>query len=158
MIHSSKGLVVLSVLLMCAAEAVAQSATAITNNYDVSLSNAVTVNSCSAGEPVALNGSVHIESSVTTDNSGVSSFAVVATDQLTGVGQNTGTSYVSSDSDDYSSNNSDDSVDITVELRSSLKSQGTAPSLTLVQVLHITADSTGNLNAQVVSNSTSCGS
>jgi hypothetical protein len=158
MFQSFKRVAVLMTLLLGAAAALAQSGTAMTNNYDVNLSNDVTVNSCSAGEPVALSGTVHIQSSVTTDSTGVSSFTVTAADQLTGVGQNTATSYLASDSDDYSSNTSDGSVDMTVELRSQLKSGGTAPSLMLVQVLHITADSTGNLSAQVVSNSTSCGS
>jgi len=146
----------LAALLLSAAGALGQSA--VTNSYDINLNNAVTVNSCSAGEPVALDGTVHIQSSVTTDSTGVSSFTATAADQLTGVGQNTATFYAASDSDDYSSNTSDATVDMIVELRSQLKSQGTAPSLMLVQLLHITADSTGNLNAQVVSNSTSCGS
>ena len=46
---------------------------------------------------------------------------------------------------------------MTVELRSDLNSQGASPSLTLVQDLHITADTNGSITAEVVSNNTSCG-
>jgi hypothetical protein len=107
---------------------------------------------------VALNGAVHIQSSVTTDSTGVSYFRITAANNLTGIGQTTGTSYAAADSDDYSSNTSDPSADMTVELKSDLKSQGANTSLTLVQSLHIVVDTTGNISAQVVSNSTSCGS
>jgi hypothetical protein len=147
---------VLIVLLLCAAGAVGQSP--VTNSYDINLNNQLTVNSCSAGEPVALDGTVHLDASVTTDSAGVNHFSVTATGNLMGSGQTTGTAYTASDSDSYSSNNDDPSADLTVELKYDLRSQGVAPSLTLVQSLHILVDTTGNISAQVVSNSTSCGS
>ena len=74
------------------------------------------------------------------------------------MGQTTGTAYVANDSDDFDSNTSDSSADMTVELRSNLKSQGSTPGMTLVQTLHIVVDTSGNISAQVVSNSTGCGS
>lgn len=147
----------LSALLLCAAGTMAQS-TSVTNTFDLSVTDQTTVNQCSVGEPVALNGVVHFSYSVSTDSSGVNHFTINAASDLGGVGQNTGTTYVASDSDDYSSNGTDPSVDMTVELKSNLKSQGSAPGLTLVQSLHITVDTTGNISAQVVSNSTGCGS
>jgi hypothetical protein len=118
----------------------------------------VTVNSCSTGEPVALDGTVHIDLSASTDSAGASHFTIAAADNLAGSGQTTGTAYTASDSDTYISNNDEPSADLTVELKSDLKSQGSTPSLTLVQSLHIVVDTTGNISAQVVSNSTSCGS
>ncbi len=107
---------------------------------------------------MSLNGTVQIQSSVTTDSSGVNYFTITAANNLTGIGQTTSASYVAADSDDYSSNTSDPSADMTVELKSDLKSQGGNPTLTLVQSLHIVVDTSGNISAQVVSNSTSCGS
>ncbi len=141
---------------MCAAAALGQSA--ITNSYDINLNNQVAVNSCSTGEPVALDGTVHIEASINTDSAGVNHFALVAAGNLMGSGQTTGTVYTASDSDNYNSDVDDPSADLTVELKSDLKPQGSTSTLMLVQMLHIVVDATGNISAQVVSNSTSCGS
>jgi hypothetical protein len=47
---------------------------------------------------------------------------------------------------------------MTVELSADLKSQGSAPSMTLVQTLHIMVDTSGSIATEVVSNTTSCGS
>ncbi len=157
MLQSSKRMAVLTVLLLTAGGALAQS-TPTTNSYDINVADQVTVNTCSAGEPVALNGTVHIQSSVTTDSSGVNYFTVTAANNLTGIGQTTSTSYAAADSDDYSSNTSDPSADMTVELKSDLKPQGANTSVTLVQSLHIVVDTSANISAQVISNSTSCGS
>jgi hypothetical protein len=159
MFQSTKCVTVLmATLLLCAAAALAQSGTPVTYTYDASIANQVTVNQCSIGEPVALNGTVKFSYSVTTDSSGVNHFTVSAANTMTGVGQTTGAPYVANDSDQYNSSTSDASTDLTVELRSDLKSQGSTPSLTLVQSLHITVDVSGNISAQVVGNSTNCGS
>jgi len=157
MLQSHRRTAFLTVMVLTAAGALAQS-TPMTTSYDINVADQVTVNTCSAGEPVSLNGTVHIESTVTTDSSGVSSFAGTATNNLTGIGQTTSASYMAADSDEYSSNTSDPSADLTVELKSDLKSQGATPTLTLVQSLHLVVDASGNISAQVVSNSTSCGS
>ena len=158
MFQSSKCVTVSMALLLCVAAALAQSGTPVTNSYDALVSNQVTVNQCSIGEPVALNGTVHFSYSVSTDSSSVNHFTVTAGNNLTGLGQTTGTAYVANDSDDFDSNTSDSSADMTVELRSNLKSQGSTPGMTLVQTLHIVVDTSGNISAQVVSNSTGCGS
>ena len=146
----------LPALLLCAAGAVAQSP--VTSSYDINLNNAVTVNGCATGEPVALDGTVHIDLSASTGGAGGSHFTITAADNLTGSGQTTGTAYTAGDSDTYISNSDEPSADLTVELKSDLKSQGSTPGLTLVQSLHIVVDTTGNISAQVVGNSTSCGS
>ena len=157
MFHRSTCMTVLLALLLGLGTALAQSAP-VTNSYDLIVTDQKTVNTCSSGEPVALNGVMHFSYSVSTDSSVVNHFSVTVANNLTGVGQNTGTYYVASDSDNYSSNNDDTSADLTVELKSDLKSQGSAPGMTLVQSLHIVVDTTGNINAQVVSNTTGCGS
>ena len=60
--------------------------------------------------------------------------------------------------DDDAASTSDTSKDLTVQLSSDLKSQGSTPSMSLVQTLHITVDTSGNITASVVDNTTSCGS
>lgn len=152
MLRSSKYAVVAVSLLLLSAAAFAQA----TNSYDVSLSAVGAVNQCSIGEPVALSGLVHVSYSVT-NNNGVNQFAITAANDLTGVGQKTGAAYAADDSDDYSSNNDDPSADVTVELKSDLKPQAGAAPMTLVQGLHIVVDTMGNITADVVSNTTSCG-
>jgi hypothetical protein len=76
---------------------------------------------------------------------------------LIGVGQTTGTNYTASESSEYDSDTVDSSKDMTVELKSDLTSQGATPGLSLVQALHITADTNGSITAEVISNDTSCG-
>jgi hypothetical protein len=135
MLRSSKYAVIAASLLLFSTAAFAQAS----NSYDVNLSGESAVNQCSIGEPVALSGNVHVSY------------------DLTAVGQKTGAAYVAGDSDDYSSNNDDTSADVTVELKSDLKAQVAAAGMTLVQGLHIVVDTMGNISAQVVSNTTTCG-
>ena len=152
MLRSSKYAVIAASLLLLSAAAFAQAS----NSYDVNLSGESAVNQCSVGEPVALSGNVHVSYAVTNDN-GANHYAITAADDLTAVGHKTGAAYVAGDSDDYSSNNDDSSADVTVELKSDLKAQGAAAGMTLVQALHIVVDTMGNISAQVVSNTTTCG-
>src|SRR5438132_13380930 len=125
MFQSSKCVTVSMALLLCVAAALAQSGTPVTNSYDALVSNQVTVNQCSIGEPVALNGTVHFSYSVSTDSSSVNHFTVTAGNNLTGLGQPTGTAYVANGSDDFDSNASYSSADMTLQLTSSWKSPGT---------------------------------
>ena len=144
----------LGALVLCAGWGLGQTA----NVYDLPVTDQLTVNTCSMGEPVTLNGTIHFSYSVTTDSTGVNHFAITAANQLTGVGKNSGLPYVADESDEYDSNNDDPSADVTVELKSDLKPQSGGAGVTLVQSLHIVVDTTGNISAQVVSNATSCGS
>jgi hypothetical protein len=147
---------ILAAFLLCAAGALGQSG--VTNSYDINVNNQVAVNSCSAGEPVALTGVVHLSYTVSTDSTGVNHFIINANSDLTGAGQNTGLAYAGSESAEYDSNNDDASADLTVELKSDLKPQGTGVALSLVQALHVTVDTGGSIGAQVVGSTTSCGS
>lgn len=158
MFHGSIRAGVWIVLLMSAAGAMAQSGALVTNSYDVLIANQMTVNSCSIGEPVALDGVLHVSYSVTTDSSGVNQFLVTAANNVTGLGQKTSASYSANDSSDYNSITNDPSADLTVELKSDLKPQGAGIGLTLVQSLHIVVDTTGNISAQVLGNASNCGS
>ena len=144
---------VLLTLVTCVGSAIAQ-APASTST----LQNQVTTNNCSAGEPVALNGTVSYQVSVSTDpTSGANTFTITASNNLTGVGQTTGTSYVASDSSDYIVSSTQPSTEATVDFKSDLTSQGSAPTLTLIQTLDMVVDVSGNVSAQVTSNNTQCG-
>jgi hypothetical protein len=149
----------LAAVLVCATGALGQAANPpVTNTFTAYVDNQATVNNCSPGEPVALNGTVVFSYQISTDSTGTNQYSVTATNSLTGIGQTTGSSYVAADSNDYASSTSDSSKDMTVELSSDLKSQGSTPSMTLVQTLHITMDIGGNISADILANTTSCGS
>jgi hypothetical protein len=158
MFQGSRAATVLAGILLCGAGALAQSGTPVTNSYDAAISKQVTVNQCSMGEPVALDGVLHVSYSVSTDSSGTNQFTVTAANDVTGSGQKTGIAYAASDSANYNSSTTDSSADMTVDLKSDLQPQGSAPGLTLVQSLHIVVDTSGNISAEVVSNTTGCGS
>lgn len=134
-------------------------AVAQSNATDIAITDQVTVNQCSAGEPVALNGTLHVEYSVGTDQNGNNLFYVTASNSLTGVGQSTGTQYAADDSEDYTLSSSRSSTEGTFQLKSDLAPQSAGGTdMTVVQQLHISVDTVGDLNVQVVSNTTTCGS
>jgi hypothetical protein len=146
-------LVILLTVVACAGMAVGQ----VPSNT-ATLQNQVTTNSCSAGEPVALNGTISYQVAVGTDpDTGANTFTITASSNLSGVGQTTGTNYAASDSSDYIVNSNQPSTEAVVEFKSDLTSQGSAPSMTLVQTLDVTVDTSGNISAQVTGNATQCG-
>jgi hypothetical protein len=146
-------LAILLTVVACAALAAAQAPA-----YTATLQNQVTTNSCSAGEPVALSGTVSYQVSVSTDpTTGANTFTITASSNLNGVGQTTGTSYLASDSSDYIVSSTQPSSEAVVEFKSDLTSQGSAPSMTVVQTLDIVVDASGNISAQVTGNTTQCG-
>jgi len=148
--------ILLGILLtvgVCAQFAVGQSPA-----YTTTLQNQLTTNSCSAGEVVALNGTISYQVAVTTDpTTAANTFTITVSNNLNGVGQTTGTNYAASDSSDYIVSSSKPSTEAIVEFKSDLTSQGSAPSLTLVQTLDLVVDVSGNVSAQVTGNNTQCG-
>jgi hypothetical protein len=147
------------VLIAAAAAVPALAQSAPLNTVSVPITNAVTVNQCSAGEPVALNGTLSVQYSVGTDSSGNNLFYVTASNSLTGVGQSTGAQYAASDDEDYTLSSSQSSTQATVQLKADLAPQsGGGTDMTVVQQLQISVDTVGDLNVQVVSNTTTCGS
>ncbi len=156
--QSTISLAVLLLVLGMGTAARAQSAPPA-YTYDTAITNQVTNNTCAAGEPVSLSGPLHFQYSFATDPaSGVNTFTITASNNLNGVGQTTAGNYSASDSSDYIVSSSQQSAEATVELKANLVSQGAAPSMTLVQTLHILVDTSGNISAQVTDNSTQCGS
>ena len=144
---------ILLTLVVSAVFAAAQS-----GGYSATLQNQLTTNSCSAGEPVALSGTMNYQVAVGTDpDSGANTFTISVSNNLAGVGQTTGGSYAASDSGNYILSSTQPSTEATVEFKTDLTSQGSAPSLTLDQTLDIVVDTTGNISVQVTGNSTQCG-
>ena len=132
--------------------------TPVTYKIDVPVSSQVTSNQCSsAGEPVSLNGNMHAEMTFTTDSSGTTSFSITVSNNLNGTGQKSGLAYSAQDSNSYTINTGDVAGDITVEFRSDLTPVGGGASMTLIQTLHLSADTTGNLGLEVTDNTTQCG-
>ena len=161
MFQRSRGLAVLITVLLAmevlAPAGFAQSAPPVT--YTAYVQNQVTVNNCSAGEPVALNGTVTVQYSVGTDSNGNNLFYVTAANDLTGVGQSTGAQYAAADSEDYTLSSSQSSTVGTVQLKADLAPQGGGGTdMTVIQQLQISVDTVGDLSVQVVSDTTSCGS
>ncbi len=147
----------ISLLAICAPGAFGQSSTPL-NVTDVAVQNQVTVNTCSAGEPVALNGDVNVQYSVGTDpNTGANLFFVTASNNLTGVGQTTGSQYAAADSGDYTFSSNQTSTEATVQLKADLTPQSTGTAMTLVQQLQISVDTVGDLTVQLLGNTSSCG-
>jgi len=163
MFQGTKSVAIALVILLLAfsastAVAFGQSAPPVVYTYTMNVQNQTTTNNCSAGEPVALNGTVQFSYQVSTDpTTGTNQFSITASNNLTGVGQTTAGNYTASDSADYVLNSSQPSTEAAVQLRSDLVSQGSAPSMTLVQTLDIVVDTGGNISVQVTDNSTQCG-
>jgi hypothetical protein len=144
--------------LVAAAPLAFGQSTPVTYKTDVQVSNQVTTNQCSsAGEPVSLNGNMHTEMTFTTDSSGVNHFSIAVSSNLTGVGQSSGLSYTVQDSNNYNINSSD-AGDMTVEFRSDLTPVAPGSVMMLIQTLHLSADTSGNIGLEVTSNTTQCGS
>jgi hypothetical protein len=155
----SKGAAVLFAVLFLGMLVAAPAVFAQSNATDIAIANQVTVNQCSAGEPVVLNGTLHVEYSVGTDpSSGANLFSISASNNLNGVGRTTGAQYAAADSGDYTVSSTQSSAEATVELKADMTPQGSGTAMTLTQQLHITVDTAGALTVQVLGNTTSCGS
>jgi hypothetical protein len=163
MFEGSKRVVLkLTILLLALAASQAmvwgQSTPPIIYTYTASVTNQTTTNNCSAGEPVNLTGTVQFSYQVAIDPvAGKNQFSITASNSLTGVGQTTTGNYTASDSADYVLSSGQPSTEATVQLKSDLISQGSGPSMSLVQTLDLTLDTAGNISAQVTDNSTQCG-
>jgi hypothetical protein len=123
---------------------------------DLPVTAQTTTNTCTAGEPVILNGTVHLQYSFTTDSSGTNHFSITAANDLNGVGQTSGAAYKASDSSAYTINTSDSTAELNPDLKSDLIPQSAGTALTLVQMLQISMDTGGNFTGQISQNATQC--
>lgn len=147
------GSVAMAILVFSSAAASAQS-----NAYtvDVPVTAQATNNTCAAGEPVILNGAVHLQYGFTTDTDGVNHFSITATNDLNGVGQTSGASYKVAGSSEYTVNAGDPSAELYPDVKSDLTPLSSGTPLTLVQSMQITVDTSGNLTGQINQVATQC--
>jgi len=138
-------------LVLCASAMQAQSA------IDVSVNQSAPT-SCTSGEDVALSGSLHFVYSFTMDSTtGINTYNVAIASNLAGAGQATQTSYTGENAFfAYNFPTTDSPAQISLQLGSRLFSQGSAPSLNLIETVNITVDTAGNISATVPSSSTTC--
>jgi hypothetical protein len=124
--------------------------------FDIPVASQTTTNSCAAGEPVILNGTVHLEDIFNTDADGVNHFSITVANDLNGVGQASGMGYRAADSTVYTVNTSDSSAELYPDLKSDLIPQSSGTPLTLLQSLQISMDTNGGLTGQVNQNASQC--
>ena len=111
---------------------------------------------CSSGEPVALTGNLHIQYSVTSVPLAGTRYEISMASSFSGTGQTTQTVYSGSGSYGYGFTTTDSPAQVTLQLSTPLGSKGDAPSLRLSQSVSITVDTSGSINASVISSSTDC--
>ena len=136
-------------MIVASREVLAQSSADVAVNQTASTT-------CSAGESVALSGNLHVQVSTAADPNGGTRYEIGMSSSLTGVGQSTQASYSGSGSYGYGFTTLDSPAQVTLELGTPLKSQGSAPDLRLSQSVSITVDSSGSVTASVASSSTDC--
>jgi len=146
-------------LVLPASRALAQASSGAS---DVAVNETVST-TCSAGEPVALTGNLHLDLSVTTTTdttvippTPVYVYQVTISSDLSGVGQTTKAGYVASTGYSGGSQSTSSPAQFSVALRYGLDSHGEAPSLMLNQLVNITADNTGKISATLANSSTDC--
>jgi len=130
--------------------------------YDLQVGQTAST-TCSAGEPVALSGTMHFDLSVTTTTDTTTSpptviynYQASIASLLSGVGQASTTNYTASTAYSGGSQSTASPANFTVELRYGLDSHGSVPSLMLNQTLQLTVDNTRGISATLVSSSTDC--
>ena len=118
--------------------------------------NGTASTTCSSGEPVALTGNLHIQYSVTSVPLAGTRYEISMASSFSGTGQTTQTVYSGSGSYGYGFTTADSPAQVTLQLSTPLGSKGDAPSLRLSQSVSITVDTSGSINASVISSSTDC--
>jgi hypothetical protein len=152
----TRSIIQTALCILLALAAAAASAQSQTYTLDLPVTSQVTSNSCTAGEPVTLNGTLHLAYSFTTDADGVNHFSFNATNDLSGVGQASGAGYTVAGSSAYTVNTSDASAELYPDVRSDLVPRSSGVPLTLVQSLQLSADSSGTITAQILQQATQC--
>ena len=139
------------VLLSLNRAAVAQSST------DFSV-NQVAATTCPSGEPIAVSGNLHFTYSFVTDSTtGVNTYQISISSNLSATGQATQTTYAGDNASfAYSFPTTDSPAQVSLQLGLRLFSQGSTPNLMLNQTVNITVDTAGNIGADIPTSSTSC--
>jgi hypothetical protein len=137
-------------MIMCAPSAFGQ-----TTSNDISFSNVSVVDDCT-GETVLMNGTVHTETSFSSNPNGTTHFKFDFTEKGTGVGQTSGVNYVINDSSHEEVNTKGIAQEQFFGTKMKMISQGSLPNLTERSTLHVVIDSNNNIKVDKSNTKVSC--
>ena len=128
-----------------------------TGAYDLAISQTAAT-TCPSAEAVALSGNLHLAYSFVTDTTtGINTYQIAVSSNLSGIGQATQITYAANASFAYGYPTTSSPAQITAQLQYPLSSQSSSQSrMTLNQTVNITVDTAGNISATVPSSSTTC--
>jgi hypothetical protein len=137
-------------MIMCAPSAFGQ-----TTSNDISFSNVSVVDDCT-GETVLMNGTVHTETSFSSNPNGTTHFKFDFTEKGTGVGQISGVNYVINDSSHAEVNTKGIAQEQFFGTKMKMISQGPLPNRTERSTLHVVIDSNNNIKVDKSKTQVSC--
>ena len=137
-------------MIICAPSAFGQ-----TTSTDISFSNVAVVDDCT-GETVLMNGTVHTETSFSSNPNGTTHFKFDFTEKGSGVGQTTQAKYVINDSSHEEVNTKGIAQEQFFGMKMKMISQGPLPNRTERSTLHVVIDSNNNVKVDKSKTQVSC--
>jgi len=137
-------------MIICAPSAFGQ-----TTATDTPFSNVAVVDDCT-GETVLMNGTVHSESSFSSNPNGTTHFKLDFTEKATGVGLVSGVNYVINDSSHQEVSTKGFAQEQSFGTKMKMISQGPLPNLTERTTLHVVIDSNNNVKVDKSKTQVSC--
>ena len=137
-------------MIICAPLAFGQ-----TTSNDISFSNVPVVDDCT-GETVVMTGTVHTETSFSSNPNGTTHFKLDFTEKGSGVGQTTQATYVINDSSHQEVNTKGIAQEQSFGTKMKMISQGPLPNLTERSTLHVVIDSNNNVTVDKSKTQVSC--
>jgi len=137
-------------MIICAPSAFGQ-----TTSSDISFSNMSVADDCT-GETVLMNGTVHTETSFSSNPNGTTHFKFDFNEKGTGVGQNTQAKYVINDSSHEEVNVKGVAQEQSFGTKMKMISQGPLPNLIERSTLRVVIDSNNNVKVDKSKTQVSC--
>jgi hypothetical protein len=137
-------------MIMCAPSAFGQATTT-----DTPFSKVPVVDDCT-GETVLMTGTVHTETSFSSNPNGTTHFSFNFTEKGTGVGQTSQANYVINDSSHQEVNTRGIAQEQSFGTKMKMISQGPLPNLTERSTLHVVIDSNNNVKVDKSKTQVSC--
>ena len=137
-------------MIICAPSAFGQ-----TTSNDISFSNVPVVDACTP-ETVLMTGTVHTETSFSSNPNGTTHFKFDFTEKGTGVGQTTQAKYVINDSAHQEVNTRGIAQEQSFGIKMMMISQGPLPNRTERSTLHVVIDSNNNVTVDKSKTQVSC--
>jgi hypothetical protein len=138
-------------MLMCAPAAFGQAVVT-----DMQLTNQTILNECN-GEMVDLSGTLHEETSFSTNTKGATHFSLNATTHLTGIGEITGVNYVANDTTHIETNTRGVAQEQSMNTKMKLISQGPqTPNMVDHATLHVVIDKDNNVKVDISKHQIKC--